>query len=80
MKKTIFITGTSSGIGKASVELFAKQGWNVIATVKSNYIETNLFKNLSNVAVYELDVTNFEQVNAVAEMVSRPKIGLHKKV
>jgi NAD(P)-dependent dehydrogenase (short-subunit alcohol dehydrogenase family) len=69
MKKTIFITGTSSGIGKATVELFAKQGWNVIATVKSNYIETDLFKNLSNVTVYELDVTNFEQVNAVAEIV-----------
>jgi NAD(P)-dependent dehydrogenase (short-subunit alcohol dehydrogenase family) len=67
MKKTIFITGTSSGIGKVTVELFAKQGWNVIATVKSNYIETDLFKNLSNVTVYELDVTNFEQVNTFAE-------------
>ena len=69
MNKTIFITGTSSGIGKATVELFAKKGWNVIATVKSNYIETEIFKDFSNVNVYELDVTNFEQVNAVAEMV-----------
>lgn len=68
MNKTIFITGTSSGIGKATVELFAKKGWNVIATVRSNYIETDLFKNFSNVTVYELDVTNFEQVNAVAEL------------
>ncbi len=68
MNKTIFITGTSSGIGKATVEQFAKQGWNVIATVKNNYIATDLFKNLPNVTVFELDVTNFEQVNAVAEM------------
>ncbi len=68
MNKTIFITGTSSGIGKATVELFAKQGWNVIATVKSNYVNTDLFKALPNVTVYELDLTNFEQVNSVAEM------------
>jgi NAD(P)-dependent dehydrogenase (short-subunit alcohol dehydrogenase family) len=68
MRKTIFITGTSSGIGKSTVELFAKQGWNVIATVKNTYLQTNIFKNLPNVTVYELDVTNFEQVNQVSEM------------
>lgn len=69
MNRTIFITGTSSGIGKATVELFAKQGWNVVATVKSTYMQSDLFKNFPNVTVYELDVTNFEQVNAVAKMV-----------
>ncbi|HEX8574946.1 MAG TPA: SDR family oxidoreductase [Flavobacterium sp.] len=68
MNKTIFITGTSSGMGKATVELFAKKGWNVVATVKSTYIQSELFKNLPNVTVYELNVTNFEQVNAVAKM------------
>lgn len=68
MNKTIFITGTSSGIGNATVELFAKQGWNVIATVKSNYMQTDLFKNLPNVTIFELDVTNFEQVSSVAEL------------
>ena len=26
---TIFITGSSSGIGKASAKLFAKKGWTV---------------------------------------------------
>ncbi|CAM3993549.1 short chain dehydrogenase [Pedobacter westerhofensis] len=34
MKKTIFITGTSSGIGKATVKLFARKGWDVIATMR----------------------------------------------
>lgn len=71
MTKTIFITGTSSGIGKATVELFAKQGWNVIATVKNTYIHSNLFKDLPNVTVYELDVTNYDQVDWVAKMAIR---------
>lgn len=34
MTKTVLITGTSSGIGKAASELFLTQGWNVIATLR----------------------------------------------
>lgn len=34
MDKTIVITGTASGFGKAAVARFAKQGWNVVATVR----------------------------------------------
>ncbi len=34
MTKTILITGTSSGYGKATVELFLARGWNVIATMR----------------------------------------------
>ncbi len=69
MNKTIFITGTNSGFGKATVELFAKAGWNVAATVRDTTKNRELFKNLTSVAIYELDVTNFEQVNEVVESV-----------
>lgn len=68
MKKTIFITGTSSGIGKSTVELFAKQGWNVIATVRNQYIYADIFSDMPNVTVYELDVTDEAQVQEVSAM------------
>src|SRR5581483_9200738 len=34
MKKTVLITGCSSGVGRACAKLFAKRGWNVIATMR----------------------------------------------
>ena len=33
--RTVMITGTSSGIGRASAKLFAEQGWNVVATTRN---------------------------------------------
>ncbi|MDQ2080166.1 SDR family oxidoreductase [Xanthobacteraceae bacterium Astr-EGSB] len=34
MTSTILITGTSSGYGKATAELFLQRGWNVVATMR----------------------------------------------
>jgi NAD(P)-dependent dehydrogenase (short-subunit alcohol dehydrogenase family) len=61
MTKTVLITGTSSGIGKAAVLEFAKQGWNVAATMRSPEKETT-FKNLPNVRLYALDVTDNDSI------------------
>lgn len=55
MNKTILITGSSSGIGKATAIFFAEQGWNVIATMRKPEQEREL-TNLNNVWVAELDV------------------------
>jgi short-subunit dehydrogenase len=66
MKKTIFITGASSGLGKASSLLFQKNGWNVIATMRSPEKETEL-NLLENVTLLPLDVTNSEQVRQMVE-------------
>ncbi len=69
MNKTIFITGTNSGFGKATVERFAKAGWKVAATVRDINKNSELFNDLENVSLYELDVTNFNQVDEVAQSV-----------
>ena len=61
MKKTVLITGTSSGIGKASVVAFAEMGWNVIATQRTPENETS-FHIYPNVKLYPLDVTSLESV------------------
>lgn len=54
-KKTIFITGASSGIGKATVELFSKNGWQVAATMRTPEKSKELEK-LAGVKLYQLDV------------------------
>jgi NAD(P)-dependent dehydrogenase (short-subunit alcohol dehydrogenase family) len=61
MQKTIFITGASSGLGKAAAQLFQANGWKVIATMRNPEKETEL-SQLANVKVLKLDVTDPEQV------------------
>ena len=56
MKNTVFITGASSGIGKATATYFASQGWNVAATMRTPAKETELVK-FENIKLYALDVT-----------------------
>lgn len=65
MKKTIFITGASSGLGKATAILFHQKGWRVIATMRNPEAEDELSK-LENVHLLTLDVTSLEQINAAA--------------
>jgi NAD(P)-dependent dehydrogenase (short-subunit alcohol dehydrogenase family) len=64
--KTIFMTGTSSGLGKAAVKLFAEKGWKVIATMRRPEEETELIK-LENVILLPLDVTDPEAVKEIAQ-------------
>src|SRR5580704_19438495 len=55
MKKTALITGTSSGFGKVAAKLFARNGWNVVATMRRMGEEKELV-GMSDVLVTRLDV------------------------
>ncbi|MDQ0089118.1 NAD(P)-dependent dehydrogenase (short-subunit alcohol dehydrogenase family) [Paenibacillus anaericanus] len=67
--KTIFITGASSGIGRATVRHFAERGWNVVATMRTPEKEIE-FMPLNNVLVLKLDVEKKETIqNAVTKAI-----------
>lgn len=66
MAQTVFITGTSTGIGAAAVRLFAARGWQVAATMRNP--ADSKFSDLPGVRVYALDVTDAASVQqAVAQ-------------
>jgi NAD(P)-dependent dehydrogenase (short-subunit alcohol dehydrogenase family) len=67
--QTIFITGASSGLGKATAQLFQSKGWRVIATMRNPKEETDLAQ-LKNIVLLPLDVTNLEQINATVKTVT----------
>lgn len=76
MTKTIFITGASSGLGKATAKLFHSKGWNIIATMRAPEKETELSK-LENVTILPLDVTDAEQIKStVAKAISLQNIDI----
>jgi NAD(P)-dependent dehydrogenase (short-subunit alcohol dehydrogenase family) len=66
MTKTILITGTSSGLGRASTKHFQAQGWNVIATMRHPERETE-FGSLERVLVTRLDVQDRESIRAAVD-------------
>ena len=66
--RTIFIVGSSSGIGKATAKLFAEKGWMVIATMRMPEKETEL-TSYPNVHLFPLDVTNPEQIESTVSSV-----------
>jgi len=65
MNKTIWITGASSGIGKALAIKFANEGWKVAVSARRE----NLLKELSdkhpNIESFPLDVTDSNKCNSV---------------
>lgn len=66
MKKTILITGTSSGIGKSTALYFASKGWNVAATMRTPEKEKELSK-VDGVKLFKLDVTDPISIQSAIE-------------
>jgi NAD(P)-dependent dehydrogenase (short-subunit alcohol dehydrogenase family) len=57
MAKTMLITGASSGIGKEAARVFAADGWDVVATMRSPEKEQDLVPS-DNMMLTRLDLQN----------------------
>lgn len=74
-QKPILITGGTTGIGRATVELLASRGHHVYATVRkdSDFEELN---EIENVEAINLDVTNQDQIETLVKFVENKGNGL----
>ncbi len=66
MAKTVLITGASSGIGRATAELFAARGWQVAATMRSPE-KSDLGGVSDRIKLFKLDVTDQASVDRAVE-------------
>ena len=57
-KKTIWITGGSTGIGKALAIKFASKGWNVAISARRENLLEEISNNNENIHGFPLDVTD----------------------
>ena len=64
-KKVIWITGASSGIGRALAIKFANKGWIVAASARRENLLQELNKINENIYSFPLDVTNADQCKTV---------------
>ncbi len=69
MKKSILITGASSGIGMANTLLFSQHGYQVFATYR-NSKDGDKLREIKNVHPLKLDVTNADDIQRAFQEVS----------
>ena len=65
-KKVIWITGASSGIGKAVAIKFAENGWTVAASARRENLLNELKQINKNIHSFPLDVTDIDKCKIVA--------------
>ena len=68
-KKTIWITGGSTGIGKALAVKFANQGWNVAISARRENLLKEISENHENISSFPLDVTDKFKCKEVFEKI-----------
>lgn len=76
MKKTVLITGGTTGIGKCSAELFGKRGWNVAVTSRNAKRGEEFVKELEAQGIdamyLQVNVDNEQEVaKAIDDVVAR---------
>ena len=63
--KKIWITGASSGIGKALAIKFSQEGWQVAASARRENLLKELSDKYPNIQPFPLDVTDSDKCNSV---------------
>ncbi len=67
-QKKIWVTGASSGIGKAVAEKFANEGWRVAVSARRKDILEKMSEK-PNISSYQLDVTDAKKCKEVFEKI-----------
>ena len=67
MSRTVLVTGASSGIGRATVEVFAANGWNIAATARKPESLAGL-GSLRSVEAFRLDVTDPSTIKEAVDL------------
>ncbi len=70
-KKTIWITGGSTGIGKALALKFASKGWNVAISARRENLLKAISDTNANISSYPLDVTDKLKCKEVFEEIKK---------
>lgn len=65
---TVLVTGSSSGIGRMTAEVFARKGWRVYATARNPDDVSDLAE--MGMETPPLDVTDGEQIRNVVELIA----------
>ena len=65
MSKNVWITGASSGIGKALAIKFASEGWQVAASARRENLLKNLSNQNPNIHSFPLDVKNEDKTKNI---------------
>ena len=68
-KKTIWITGGSTGIGKALAIKFANKSWNVAVSARREELLNELSNQYENISAFPLDVTDKQKCVEVFEQI-----------
>ena len=69
-KKTIWITGGSTGIGKALAIKFAKEGWNVAISARRENLLKETCEEHENISSFPLDVTDKKRCTEVFQNIT----------
>jgi short-subunit dehydrogenase len=70
-KKTIWITGGSTGIGKALAIKFASKGWNVAVSARREELLNELSDQYENISAFPLDVTDKQKCAEVFDQIKK---------